>query len=217
MESEDTLDLLAYLARLKRYLVPATIVGLALGVLVGGLGFARPPQNSWRSQAHVLVVPAKPADPAEAERQASLLSNLMRTYVALEDIPLLTERAAKQTGGKFTAQQVADMTSVYWGGGSLLLAVNTTAPDEADAIMLSTAMSDALVEESDRIVGSELFDATLSVAEEAHIDPDLSTVGSRSNALVPAVGAALLGGFLTAFLLELLNSRRRRDRAAVTR
>lgn len=217
VESDDTLDLLAYLSRVKRYLVPATIVGLALGVLVGGLGFARTPRSSWYSRAHVLVVPSKPTDPTEAERQASLLSNLMRTYVALEDVPLLTEQAAKQTGGRFTAQQVADMTTVYWGGGSLLLAVNATAPDQADAILLSTAMSNALVKESDGIVGSDLFDAKLSVAEEAHIDPAKSTIGSRSDALMPAAGAALLGGFLTAFLMELLGSKRRRDRGTVTR
>lgn len=210
MHDDDTVDLLAYLQRLTRYLVPAAVVGLVVALAIASLGFFQ--KQEFHTKAHVLVQPPETKGADRAPIEAELLSRTMRTYVALEDLPQIVDAAAAKTNGKFTPEQVAERTEIFWGGGSMLLAMKATADNEADAELLSNAMAGALVE-----VGPGLLKRAsgtvpvMSVVEPARTDDDPSLAPtSRTSMVLPGVAAGLIAGLLTAGVLELRSSRRRR-------
>lgn len=217
MENEETLDLLAYLKRLRQHLLPAALVGLVVLALVSLLGIARARhvEEVHAVKAHVLVRPAETNNPVLGEAQAQLMPQILRTFVGLEDAPTFVDAVSKKLGGKYSPEQVADMTSVYWGGGSLLLAVQAQAPREQDAMDLANAGAEVLAADGATILGEQTATAPrLTVVQKAFVDPDAVAAEqpSRLGAIMRGIVAGAFAATATAMLLEWLASRRRRTR-----
>ncbi len=211
MENDETIDLLAYLARLKRQLLPALAVGLAVAAALFLLGMRGGPMPEFQAKAHVLVEPAASLTPAETESEVQLLPQVLRTYVALEDVPLLVDEVSRSVeNGKYPPEQVAEMTSIYWGGGSLLLAVNATAPSEEEAKAMAEAMAEALVKHNSEIIATKDNSFTMRLVEHAKVLT--AAEAPKSNPLGTALPAGLAAALLTAVVLEWLASRRERSR-----
>lgn len=218
MHTEDeTFDLLGYLSRLARFWLPATLVSLlvlAAGIaatLLGGKGSTLTEHNA---KAHVMVQPVDAKDAADADLQAQLIAQWMRTYVALEDVPQFIDPVVAEMGGKYTKEDVVSMTSVYWGGGSMLLAVNATTPDEADSLTMANALAKAVVTHGPEVVKlSKDKVPTMVLVEDAKIaeaDDTTAAPPSMASRLVLPVGAAVAAWLATAFVLEARQSRRTR-------
>lgn len=212
MHDEETVDLLAYARRLMRYLVPAAVVGLVVMVAIAAVGFMAKPD--YHTKAHVLVQPPQLDNRDQAQIEAEMLSRTMRTYVALADLPVLVDSAAAKTHGKFTPEQVRDMTDIYWGGGSMLLAIQATATNLDDAKLLSDALADALVEHGPALLRKQKETMpVMSVVERAKLDEDAPPAASRTSMLPMALAGGVVAAVLTAIVLEWLGSRRRREAA----
>lgn len=212
MHEEETVDLLAYARRVARHLLPAAVLGLLVMVAVAALGFVQKP--TYHTKAHVLVQPAQLPARDQASIEAEMLSRTMRTYVALDDLPVLVEAAAARTNGRFTPEQVASMTEIYWGGGSMLLAIRADASTLDDAKLLSNAMAEALVEHGPGLLNKQKETVpVMSVVEQAKIDEDAPAAASRTSMLPIALAAGVLVTALGAVVLEWLASRRRRAAA----
>lgn len=220
MENDDTIDLLAYAKRLWQHWIPAAVVALA--VLAASFGFhmlkgdGPVAEADHAAKAHVMVQFKSSPSQGESVQQADLLSQWMRTFVALEDVPLLVDPVVKAMGDGYDAEQVAERTSVYWGGGSMLLAVNATAPKEDDAVKMANAAAQALVAHAAEIVKLPKDQVpTMVQVEDAKVTSDQpnQAVAAANGFAMPLV-AALGAGVLTAFVLELRQSRRGRREAA---
>lgn len=211
-DAEQPIDLLAYVRRLGRHLVPAALLGVITALVVAlALGLSGSSSTQYHTKAHVMLQPnATNATVAAAEGQ--LLGNYMRTYVALGDADVITNDVVKALNGKYTAEQISTMMNVYWGGGSLLLAVQAVAPDHQDALDISEAGAKALVAHQLDLVNMSRAQAPhLALVQDA-IDDTPATSGGSSNhfkGIVPGIGAGVLVTLLAAVVLEWLNSRRR--------
>lgn len=211
--SDETLDLLGYLRRLKRHLVPALVVGVVVAALLTLLGMRSAAAATHAGKAHVLVTPAASTNSGEADLQAQLLPQVMRTYVALEDSDPFVNEVVSETKGRFTADQVKEQTTIYWGGGSLLLAIQTTASSDQDAIDLANAGANALVKEQAAMLGNAKDLPTLTVAQKGFVDTTASTAaGSKLSGLKSGIVAGVAAALVVAFVLELIGSRRKRTR-----
>ena len=209
VHEEETVDLLDYAKRLTRFVVPAGIVALVVMVIAVAFGFAAKPQ--YHMKAHVLVRPGKVVDQERSPAEADMLSRTMRTFVALADLPQLTEEAAKHTQGKYDSKQVAAMTDIFWGGGSFLLAIQATASTEEDSKMLSNAMADALVKLGpDLLKGDSEGTPHMAVVEKAKQDEEMPAPKTRMDAIIPGAAAGIVAGVLVAMVLEYRSSRRQR-------
>ncbi|MEL4506338.1 hypothetical protein AAEX63_15685 [Luteococcus sp. H138] len=223
---DETVDLLGYLSRLLRYWLPATLVALAvLGAAVGAT-FLRtgstPAQADHQAKAHIMLQLESAGDTAgDVGLKAELLSQWMRTFVALQDLPVMMDDVSKAMGGKYTPDEVRDMTSFYWGGGSMLLAVNATAPNEEDSLKMADALASSLISHEAGIVKlpKEKVPAMVQVESAKSMspdDPEAIPTGSKAGGLLPAVAAALAAWLVTAFLLEARQARRTRGKAVDT-
>lgn len=221
---DETVDLLGYLSRLLRFWLPATLVALA--VLAAGIGASFVTGNSpiqepklYHAKAHVMVQMTG-SDTKNQGMQAEMLSQWMRTFVALQDVPLLMDDVAEEMGSEYPVEELPNITSVYWGGGSMLLAVNASASSEEDALKMSNGLTKALVKRAPEMLKlSKDQLPTMVQVEQAKItnadDVEAVPVKQSSNSLVmPSIGAALAAWLATAFILEARQARRNRRTAA---
>ena len=219
---DETVDLIGYLSRLKRFWLPALVIGLLAAVAVAFLGREAAPEEVHHTMALVMVQLPSTSNAAAAEAEAQMSSQLMRTFVALDDVPVLTDTVSKKLNGRFTPQQVADMTSIFWGGGSQLLAMQAQAPTEQDALDLSNAMADALVANGAQVVKLPADQMPRIVKVQDALDDSAFTATTTGSSLASTIGEALGAGIvaalLAAFVLEWVSAiRRRRSGASAAR
>ncbi|GAA1397989.1 Wzz/FepE/Etk N-terminal domain-containing protein [Luteococcus peritonei] len=204
---DDTIDLLDYLKRLARAALPAAVVALlALAALTLA---SSPAPTEYHAKAHVLVAPSATKDAATADMQAQLLPQLMRTYVALEDSPLIVDQVARTVGGGARVEDVAARTALVWGGGSMLLACQSTASSQEEANQLAQATAEALVAKGAELLDQDPGDITLRLVEDAKPDVALNTTPETTvDRIKQNLPLALGIGLVTALVIEWLTSRR---------
>ncbi|MEL4356294.1 MULTISPECIES: hypothetical protein [unclassified Luteococcus] len=221
MENDETFDLIGYVTGLKRFLVPAALVGLVTMIAVSLLGMRGGPVSApeeHAAKAHVMVQP-KASETAMSNPQVELLPQLMRTFVALEDVPLFTEAVSKKLGGTPTSDEVRDRCTIFWGGGSLLLAINAKAPSEEEALKLGQACAEELVELAPQIIKEPKAEMpTLVLVEDAktvtQTDDGTMTAPSRFAGVRNGIAAGLVAALLAAVVLDWRSARRRNKSAA---
>lgn len=217
MPHDETIDILSYLRRLSRHLVPALVAAVVVGSLLGLLlHFTGMGKSPVEGKAHVLVYPQKVSTEAEATQQAQLIPMMLRTYVALDAVPAYTQAVSDATGGRFTPEQVAQKLTIYWGGGSALLAFQTEGATQEDADLLANKAAEVFVAKSNTIVPLEDWKPTLKLAEpssELSASEDGAPAGGSSPLMLPVAG--VLGTFgLALLVLEALSAQRERRRQA---
>lgn len=213
---EQPIDLLQYVRRLVRFLVPGAVLGLLTALVVAlALGHSVP-KVTYHTKAHVMMQP-NVSNEAIATTQSQLSSQYMRTYIALETSPLITNEVVQALHGKYTQQQINEMMQFYWGGGSLVLAVQATSTDHQDALDISEAGAKALVAHQNELLSLPKNQAPhLALVEDAFDDTPATTGGgSHLDGIKPGIAAGLAVTVIAAVVLEWLSSRRNRRRHGV--
>ncbi|WP_420176465.1 hypothetical protein [Luteococcus sp. OSA5] len=211
MQQEETIDVLAYLQRLMKFVIPGLVVALLVAIPLG-LKSAQT-TTTYTQKAHVLVLPPKVTSEGDATQQAQLIPMMLRSYVALEDSPAFIDGVVAKGGGKWTPEDVATRMSIVWGGGSALLAFHATGEDLDDTNALANASAEVFVETAKTMVPADkLWNPTLQVVETSK---QHSLPKSQGGGIAAALGGGLVAGLLTMAVLEAVSAaRRRRARAA---
>lgn len=214
MPQEEVIDVLTYIKRLGRFLVPGAIVALVVAVGLGAWALTAESTHTYNQKAHVLVYPNVAKDEAVATQQSQLLGMMMRTYVALEDVPAYTEAVSAASKGKFTPEQVAEGLRIFWGGGSNLLAFQATGENLDDTNELANLGAEVFVTKAPEMAPNDpqLWAPKLTVVERS-AENTPPTTASDGLGLPGALAGGLGAGALTMLVLEALQaSRSRRGR-----
>ncbi len=214
MPQEETIDVLDYLRRLAKFLVPGLLAGLLVAGLMGLT--SQDKTTGYEQKAHVLVMPNEVATEGEATQQSQLMPMMLRAYVALEDVPVYTDAVSQASQGRWSPEEVAEKLTIYWGGGSNLLAFIVEDSNLDDANQLSALGAKVFVSKADQMVpGGELWQPRVSVVETNKQQSEPAMPQTRSPLVL--IASALVTALVVAGLLELLsNSRRRRKQPATS-
>lgn len=210
MAHEETLDVLAYLRRLAKHLVPALVAGIVVAGALIGLGMAKGSSTMYTQKAHVLVYPNAVTTDAQAMQQETMLPMMMRSYVALEDSPVFIDEVARQMGQPWTPDTVAQDLTITWGGGSNLLAFQATGTSLDETNKLASTAADVFVKKASTMapVTADSWKPTLTVVQR---DVEQTPPTSTATSLMMGIAAGL-GTFLVALLvLEAISARRGRN------
>ncbi|SJN20373.1 hypothetical protein FM114_02325 [Luteococcus japonicus LSP_Lj1] len=210
--------MLGYLRRLARFAIPGAVVALLVTVPLLLLTMNQEGTTTYKQKAHVLVIPNDVTTEAAATQQAQLVPMMLRSYVALEDVPVFVDEVAKRSNGRWTPEQVTERLSIYWGGGSALLAFQAEGENLAETNDLANLGAEVFVDRADEMVptaGTALWKPSLKVVETSQEQAE-PTVAPTSSPVF-AVGVGLLAGLLTMLALEawshLRSGRRKNVRA----
>lgn len=211
---DKALDVIGYLISLKRYLVPAAVIGAL--VLVLGSVFALTRPDSYVAHATVGLVPGQVTTEAEATQQAAMLPMVARSYSQLANSPLVLNAAAKSLdpSGELTGAQLDPGLTVGWPSNSLVITFAVKAESEQEAIERVTAIVNAFVDLVPAAAGNEggvALGAQVIYLQQAPVQPEPS---STAELLAVSVVGAVAVGFLVAIALDLTLGRRRRQPAA---
>lgn len=191
-------------------------MGLLTLLAVAAVASLSHPTTSYDTKAHVMLQPSWTTG-EDAVAESNLVGQYMRTYVALGTSDTITQDVSKAVNDKYTPEQIADMMQVYWGGGSLLLAVQVSAPNLDDSLAIAQAGAKALVAHQADLLklpaGKAPRLAVVQDAFETGTEEPTSLVARLTKGLTRGLAAGVVTSLLTAILLEVLASRRRRSAA----
>lgn len=215
MSQEETVDVLGYLQRLSRFVIPGAVVALLVAIPLLVMGMSKQSTTTYSQKAHVLVMPNQVTTEAAATQQAQLLPMMMRSYVALEDVPAFVDAVSKESKGRWTPEQVASKLTIFWGGGSALLAFQAEGDDLQETNDLANLGAKVFVDKADEMAPSnDLWKPTMTVVETSKEQEPPATVATASPLF--AVGAGLVAGVATMLALEGISHLRSRRRGGVT-
>lgn len=210
-EDDKALDVLGYISGLRKYWLPALVVGALVLALGSVYALTRP--TTFVGQAYVLMVPKVVETEAQATQQAAMVPMQMRSYVELIKSPVVQGPVAE----KFDVpkQEFQSMVNVGWPSDSMVLILRVTAESEMDAVGMANEMVDSFVSMlpgfSPNNEGAAP-DADVIYRPESPLEPQPSTKPELlALSLVGAVGMALV----TSVLLDLTVGRRRRRELGV--
>lgn len=216
----EPIDLLSYLRGLAHHWLAGLITAVVVAALVFAVGMVAPKDkvgSTW-AKAHVMVSMPAPASAQEGQLAATLVPNVMNTYVALKDADPLVNATVSALGKGTDADTVRAACAPYWGGGGLIIAFYCRGTDLAQAQDRTNAYAKAFIATANTVLPAPITGGqhpTLTLVEPAlPSDPNpadkagASSLSSSLTSPVAAVAVGILAGLAMMALLELRTSRR---------
>lgn len=208
-EDDRALDVLGYVMTLRRFLLPAAIVGLVVLALGAAYTLTRP--AAYRADVVVLLVPSEVKTDAEATQQAALLPMVARSYSQMGTSRIVLEPVVKATKDpSLTVETLAPRITVGYPANSLLLRFSVSGSDPTQTATLANRVADSYVAHvadfgpavgQNVSLGAKVIDRPVA---------PLSPLPSTTTQLAAvSVAGALVAGLLTAVLLDVISRRRR--------
>lgn len=197
MRQGDTVPLQDYLTTLKSHWVLILICAL----LGGGIAYTYSqfvvPQ--YRSQADVLVLPARGDNPAELAQGANYVNSLAQTYTLLAVSPEVLEPVIEELDLEMTPNQLARTIDVEVPMDTYVIQIGVTSPDKAQAQSVADAIADQLGHtvpdvspEGENGSPSVQVTTIAAASDPAHpIYPNTKKLGLIGIAVGIAIGAAV--------------------------
>lgn len=212
-EDDKALDVIGYLVSLKRYLVPAAIVGLLVLVVGSVYAFTRP--DTYVAEGTINLVPGQVKTDAEATQQAAMLPMVARSYSQLANSPLVLDEAAKKLdpSGELTSGQLGAALTVGWPSNSLVLTFTVEGNSSEQALARVKAITDAFVEKVPNATenpGGVALGAKVIYLEPGPLLPEPSTTPEL---LAVSIVGGIAVGLLVAVGLDLTIGRHQRRKA----
>lgn len=220
----EPIDLLTYLKRLGSH----WLAGLIAAVIVAGAMFAVGATSSsgadaigtvW-ARSHVMMTLPGTTSEAQAQLVSDAAPRIISSYVAVQNAdPLLKDTAAILNDGTTTGT-LQKAVSMYWGGGSQVIAFYALGTDQQQAEKRADAYAQAFIKNSPTLLPPAVagtMPPTFTVVQKAFPSaanpmPTAGASSSTSKLLgspVVDVVAGVVIGLLVMAGLELRSSRRR--------
>ncbi len=213
-----SVDLLGYLRSLLRYWVIGVVMAVLVGTLGGWYVTRTDTLPSDQRSMHLLFDPGAQSTTDGAGTNESLVL-LVRTYSNLADSPVVLEATQKNLGDtKYTVEQLAAMTTLYYGGGSYLVRVDAKAATTAEADRIAQAYSQAWIDNLTRVAPPPApYKPTLTIVQQpfnTSSDPAATAAKSPAKKLIMVGAAALAMGVASMAAVEAFAAALRRRKLA---
>lgn len=213
--SETTFDILGYLRKLVRYLLPALLVGAL--VAAGSFWNLHKAPATYTATSTLVFEPVPVKTEAEATQQSANVQSQMRNYRQIASSPVLMGPLAKKLGAPHTVDELTSGLTVTLPLQSLMLTFGYTSSNQNHAIKVVNEAAAMVAAQSQSWANRTTPTLNVQVVNTLPaVAPLPKTAPSSMQQMLLALVAGALAALLTAMLLDAVLGRRRRARAAQT-